>query len=159
MRLDERELAGNISPDVRAANPAVFGLPVPGITPPEPWPRAGKIPQPPAPGKYHAIKTEHNGIVYHSKKEAAKAQELDILVKSRNITFYLRQVPFTLSGGIVYRADFVTFKAEWIAGPPSDRTHIWKIKVIEVKGFKTPEWKMKLKLFRATYPSLDLEVC
>jgi len=101
--------------------------------------------------KYRAIKTEHNGIVYHSKKEANKAAELDLLVKAGEISFYLRQVPFTLPGNIVYRADFVTFD--------KDALGMWWVNVIEVKGFSTPEWKMKLKLFKATYPELTIEVC
>lgn len=108
--------------------------------------------------KFGNTRTEYNGVVYDSKAEADKARELDLLVKAGDIDFYLRQVNFPLPGGINYRADFVTYKAQWIAGPPIDRTHTWTIEVIEVKGFSTKEWKLKQKLFKQTYPNLTLRV-
>ncbi len=109
------------------------------------------------PQKYHNTKTEYGGVVYHSKKEAVKAQELDLMVKAGEISFYLRQVPFDLPGGITYRADFLTYRR---FPYPDDRAPwVWKIKVIEVKGIWTPEAKLKLKLFREKYPHLELEIC
>jgi hypothetical protein len=100
--------------------------------------------------KYHATRTEYNGNLYHSKKEAEYAQGLDLLIKAGEIEFYLRQVPFQLQGGVVYRADFVTFQRL-----PNT---IWNIKVIEVKGYFTPESKRKMKQFRAAYPNLEIEI-
>lgn len=106
------------------------------------------------PQKYRSRRTVYNNVTYHSAKEAAKAQELDLLVKAGLINFYLRQVPFDLGGNppIVYRADFMVY-TKLLGG------YWWLIKVIEVKGYETKEWKLKQKLFRATYPNLSLEVC
>lgn len=101
--------------------------------------------------KYNAIKTEYNDVVYHSKKEAAFAQKLDLMLKAGEIDYVLRQVPFTLDAGIVYRADFVTLKKISV-------TELWDITVYEVKGMKTKEWVMKEKLFRSKYPNLTLEI-
>lgn len=103
--------------------------------------------------KYHVSAKEDrtlNGIVYASKKEMQKAQELDLMLKGHPFSFYLRQVPFYLGAGITYRADFVLFKAYGVSG--------YEITVIEVKGMETPAWKLKHKLFKATYPNLTLEV-
>jgi len=111
--------------------------------------------------KYRAQRTEHNGITYHSKKEAAKAAELDLMVAAGEIGFYLRQVPFDLGGAprITYRADFVTFKQagrDEVGAIPLRQ--VWTIEVIEVKGMWTGEAKMKLKLFKEKYPALKLVV-
>jgi len=104
--------------------------------------------------KYHAERTEYNGVTYHSKKEAKKAQDLDLMVKAGEIDFYLRQVPFTLQGGVVYKADFVTFSRH---ERPSAWT--WYVTVIETKGVWTAVAKNKLKQFRAAYPNLAIEIC
>jgi hypothetical protein len=95
----------------------------------------------------------YNGITYASKKECKYAKKLDDMIERGEIDFYLRQVPFDLGAGITYRADFVTFKTFW-----DGHNGGWIIKVIEPKGFKTPEWKLKLKLFKEKYPNLTLEI-
>ncbi len=115
----------------------------------------------PQPHKYHvADKPDrtYNGVVYHSKKEMLKAQELDLQVRAGDLTFWLRQVPFLLDGSDKYVADFVTFKAWWVSGPPSDRTHSWNINVLEIKGFWTPLARNKFKRFKKQYPNLKVEV-
>ena len=101
----------------------------------------------------------YNNVVYASKKESRKAQELDLLKEAGEINFWLRQVPFSLPGGIIYRADFVTFVniANIYIGDSLIDKH-WIVKVIETKGFKTPEWKLKLKLFRETYPDIEMVI-
>lgn len=112
--------------------------------------------------KYHATRTEYNGIWYQSKKEARSARDLDLLQKAGEFDFYLRQVNFPLGGDppVYYRADYVTFK--YFATGYGKRSKIipgfWDIKVIEPKGFETDVWKMKRKLFREKYPNLNLEV-
>ena len=101
--------------------------------------------------KYHAERTEYNGVKYPSKKEARVAKTLDLMKVAGSFDFYLRQVSFPLSGGLIYRADFVTFAK-------MQNQIVWRIKVIEVKGFKTPVWIMKRKLFKEAYPNLEMEV-
>jgi hypothetical protein len=99
--------------------------------------------------KYHAVKTEYNGIYYPSKKEANTAQDLDLQQKAGSFDFYLRQVNFPLPGGIIYRADFITFAK-------MQNQITWRIKVIETKGYWTEVAKLKLKLFKETYPNLEI---
>ena len=104
--------------------------------------------------KYNAVPTTYNGVVYTSKKEAAFAQKLDLRLKAGELDYVLRQVPFDLSAGIIYRADFVTLSKETV-----DYGVIrWDITVYEVKGMETPAWKLKHKLFKDKYPLIALEV-
>ncbi len=104
-------------------------------------------------GKYHVSPKEdrtYNGVVYASKKEMKKAEELDLEIKAGEITFYLRQVPFTLPGGDKYVADFMVFKTT-----PQGQ---WWMKVIEVKGVWTALAKNKFKRFKKGYPELEIVV-
>lgn len=80
------------------------------------------------------------GKSYASKAEARYADKLDIAQKSGELLFYLRQVPFELPGSTTYRADFLEF---WIDGT---------VCVTDVKGFETPEFKIKKALLEETYP-------
>ena len=111
--------------------------------------------------KYNAVPTTYNGVVYASKKEAAFAQELDLKLKAGEVDYILRQVPFDLGAGIIYRADFVTLKNQgmrsfWVGEKKS--IVLWNITVYEVKGMETPAWKLKHKLFKDKYPLIALEV-
>ena len=101
--------------------------------------------------KYNAVPTTYNGVVYASKKEAAFAQELDLKLKAGEVDYILRQVPFDLGAGIIYRADFVTITKY-------TQQYHWNVVVYEVKGMETPAWKLKHKLFKDKYPLIQLEV-
>jgi len=104
-------------------------------------------------GKYNAKTTVYGGLVYHSKKEAAYAAELDIRLKAKEIKGWKRQVriPLEVNGFHIanYYIDFVvTYK---------DGT----IEYVEVKGFETDVWRMKWRLFEALYshmPNVRLTV-
>ena len=115
--------------------------------------RDGRIPQSaPGPGgnKYHVADKEdrtYNGRIYHSKKEASFAAELDLRVKAGEIDFYLEQVPFRLPGGIVYCLDFMT-----VAEDDAIVNHYY-----EVKGFKVRLGEMKRKQTIALY-KIHIEV-
>ena len=93
--------------------------------------------------KYGAKRTEHNGIQYHSKKEAGYAVELDLRLKAGDIKGWERQVkiPLDVNGYHIanYMIDFVI-------------THNDGVKeYVEVKGFETEVWRLKWKLFEALY--------
>ena len=90
--------------------------------------------------KYNAIPTEVDGIKFHSKKEARYYQQLVMLQKCGDVIFFLRQVPFHLPGGVVYRVDFMEFR--------KDGT----VHTIDVKGFSTAQYKAKKKMVEALYP-------
>ena len=101
--------------------------------------------------KYRAKKTEYNGVLYDSKKEAYRARQLDLLFKAGKISRLERQVKFCLQEGFVnnqgkkirpidYIADFVYYDEEK------------KLMVAEdSKGFRPKEYILKRKMFEYKY--------
>jgi len=95
--------------------------------------------------KFHAIRCERDGKKFPSKAERAYYDKLCLLRKAGDVLFFIRQVPFDLPGDNVYRADFMVFYADGT------------VKIIDVKGMETPEFKIKKKLLEETYPfTLDI---
>lgn len=93
--------------------------------------------------KYHAVKTSYNGVLYDSALEARRAQELDLLQVSGEISGLERQVDFKIMINAVkvcsYRADFVYY----------DRNGL---KIVEdVKGMLTQKAALVLKLMEAVH--------
>jgi hypothetical protein len=95
--------------------------------------------------KYHATRTECDGIKFDSKKEAAYYGKLKMLKQAGEVLFFLRQVPFHLPGGVTYRVDFQEFHADGT------------IRFVDVKGMQTPEFKAKKKMVEALYP-VEIEI-
>jgi hypothetical protein len=84
--------------------------------------------------KYRNTRTEYNSVMYDSRKEADRAWELDQMLKAGIITGYRRQVPYTLPGGIVYKADFVVIypdgheEIEDVKGGEATKTAVYRMK-------------------------------
>ena len=103
--------------------------------------------------KYHAIKTEIDGIEFDSKKEAKRYQELKLLEQAKQIKYLQLQVPYILipkskyGRQITYRADFVYF---------DNREQ--KVVVEDVKGIKTPVYKLKKRLMAEVHGIIIEEV-
>ena len=97
--------------------------------------------------KYGAKRKSFNGRHYDSKHEAGIAQEIDLLVKAGEVVRVEPQRGFALTGRngnriCGHRPDFfLTFK--------DGRQEVW-----EAKGFPTPVWQLKLKLFEDNYPDI-----
>lgn len=93
--------------------------------------------------KYHAKSSIYNGVTYHSKLEAAYAEELDWRVKAKDIKSWERQVKIDLrvNGYHItnYYMDFVITH--------NDDSREW----VECKGLEMELWKMKWALFEATF--------
>ena len=107
--------------------------------------------------KYNAVPTVYQGVRYSSKKEARFAENLELRRELGEFAYVLRQVPFDLGAGIIYRADFVTLQENFThCGTISEE--LWRITVYEVKGMETPAWKLKHKLIKDKYPLIALEV-
>lgn len=94
--------------------------------------------------KYNAKKTMVDGLVFDSKREAARWCELKLLERGGEITDLRRQVRYRLIPSqdgerpCDYVADFVyTEKGREV--------------VEDVKGHKTPEYVIKRKLLQHTY--------
>lgn len=97
--------------------------------------------------KYRAVKTEVDGIIFDSKKEAARYKELILLEKSGVISHLELQPRYdcVVNGKKIcsYRADFRYF---------NDQNSV----VEDVKGFKTPVYRLKKKLVEALYPGIRI---
>jgi hypothetical protein len=104
-----------------------------------------------SPSKYKAVKTTVDGIVFDSKKEAKRYQELKILQKAGIISGLRLQPEYEVSlmGQKIckYRGDF------WYVDTKTEGA------VIEdVKGMKTPVYRLKKKLVEAYYGIKIIEV-
>jgi hypothetical protein len=94
------------------------------------------------PSKYRNEKTVVDGIEFASKKEAARFADLRLLVKAGKIgELQIQQVyPLVVNGKKVcdYQADFTYIDM-------ADK----KLVVEDCKGFRTPAYRIKAKLFFA----------
>lgn len=88
--------------------------------------------------KYRAKRT--NG--YSSKREAEYAQKLTFLKNAGVIRDWLEQVPVKLPGGSKYVVDFMVINPDGT------------IRFVEIKGFETPVFKLKLGLLEASRPEI-----
>jgi len=95
--------------------------------------------------KFNAIKTERDGIKFDSKLEARYYETLKLRQKAGDVLFFLRQVPFHLPGGVVYRVDFVEFLACGL------------VRFVDTKGMETKDFVMKKKMVEDLYP-VEIEV-
>jgi len=103
------------------------------------------VPLPPKPSKYGSVMEECQGIKFQSKREAKYFRELKARQYAGEVSYFLRQVPFELVGGVRYRIDFM---------------EVWKdgsIHWVDVKGFRTQTYKMKRRMVEASYPIKIIE--
>ena len=96
------------------------------------------------PSKYRNVKTEYNGILFHSKREKNRYQELVLLEKVKQIRDIRLQVRYDLDVNGVriafYKADFVYWDL------------IEKREVVEdCKGYPNEKYPMKKKLMKALH--------
>jgi hypothetical protein len=89
-----------------------------------------------------AKKSEYQGSIYDSKFEAQVAFDLDMMQKAGDIIKWERQqtIPLIINGYKVcdYIIDFIAYRDG-------------ETEYIEAKGYPTPVWKLKWKLFEALY--------
>lgn len=99
--------------------------------------------------KYKAKRTEVDGIVFHSQKEARRYQELKLLQRAgkiRNLRLQPEWDLFVPGGERIgaYIADFCYYTVPWDYEQP-------ELVVEDVKGFKTPLYRWKKKHVEAQY--------
>ena len=106
--------------------------------------------------KYGAKKNEVDGFVFASKREAAYYSELKIRERVGEIIKLELQPRFEciVNGKKIctYIADFRYLEvpiAKWEPNPPPSVE--LKSVVVDVKGFKTPEYRLKKKLVEALF--------
>lgn len=94
--------------------------------------------------KYNAVITEVDGIKFHSKREATRYQELQLMERAGEIRDLKRQVKYSLDVNGVhicnYICDFQYFDYRFS-----------KVIVEDVKGVKTDVYKQKKKLMKACH--------
>ncbi len=99
---------------------------------------SNKVASKPA-SKYHNTRTEANGLRFASGKEAAGCKNLMLLEQQHEIFGLRLQVHFPLQAKIAYIADALYVDK------------LLQVHVVDFKGFRTPEYKLKKKLFREKY--------
>ncbi len=99
--------------------------------------------------KHNNQKIKYDGFVFDSLKEAKRWQELQTLAKSGEIISLTRQnrIPCVINGHKVftYVADFhykCLIQNKWI--------------IEDSKGWKTPIYKLKMKVLKACYPDFEV---
>lgn len=95
--------------------------------------------------KFNAKRTEIDGIKFSSSLESKYYQYLNLLIKSGEVVFFLRQVPFHLPGGVKYVVDYQIFNSDG------------SCKFVDVKGFETSEFKIKKRIVESLYP-VEIEI-
>jgi hypothetical protein len=108
----------------------------------------GWLPKSTAPrrNKYGAKPVHIDGHRFDSQAEAKYYLRLLLMVKVEQVTYFLRQVPFHLPGGIRYLVDFQVFYTDG------------RIEYIDVKGHRTAMFVVKKKMVEAHYPVKIKEV-
>lgn len=96
--------------------------------------------------KFHAVQTIRDGMKFPSKKEARYYDFLKLEQKEGRVVGFFMQVPLHLPGRVIYRMDFLVFYSSG------------DCEGIEVKGYETPEWKIKKKLIDQLYPWFTLRI-
>lgn len=102
------------------------------------------------PNKYRAVKTELDGIVFDSKREANRYSELKLLLRAGTITELHIQPAFDVAvNGVPICRYIADFRYTALDG---------KVTVEDVKGMRTPAYRLKKKLVEALYGIRILEL-
>lgn len=104
--------------------------------------------------KYRAKSCVHDGIRFPSQKERDRYINLTRLQRAGHIRNLVYQKRYRLEVNGVKVADYV---ADFVYEERS-LDGVWRTVVEDTKGFETPEFKIKARLFRALYPALELRV-
>lgn len=105
--------------------------------------------------KFKNKRCEVDGILFASKRERERYLALKLRERAGEVRNLRTQVEYRLEvrGALIckYRADFVYEERQHDPRkPPTERT-FWVAVVEDVKGFKTPVYRLKKKLMRACH--------
>lgn len=95
-------------------------------------------------GKYRNKVTRVDGIRFDSKLEADRYVEILLLRKTGIVLWFLRQVPFDVASGVVYRADFLIVWNR--TGTPQEC-----VTIEDCKGVLTPTSRVKIAVVQERY--------
>ena len=96
--------------------------------------------------KYHAQRTEIDGVTFDSKGEAARWQELKLLERAGQISGLERQIKYAL---VVNGVKLGAYVADYRYTENGEQV------VEDFKGVVTPVYRLKKKLMKALY-SIDV---
>ena len=102
--------------------------------------------------KYHAQKTEVDGIKFDSKKESRQWKELCMLEASGGISNLRRQVSFELQPKYTTKDGRKIRSISYVADFLYERDG--QTYVQDSKGMKTDIYKLKRKMFEYRYPDI-----
>lgn len=97
-----------------------------------------------------AVKTLYNGVLYDSKAEAAYAKILDAETKAGQIKRWGRQQRWPLK---VNGIPICTMIPDFVVWRMDDGLEVMELH--EVKGYETPIFRLKRKLFEALHPEVN----
>lgn len=100
----------------------------------------------PARNKFRNQWTIYDGVRFQSKAEADYCAQLDIRKRAGLIADYRRQVPIAL---VVHRKPICKIIVDFEV-----RHNDGSLEYVDVKGFATPAFRLKWKLFDALSPQL-----
>lgn len=95
--------------------------------------------------KFKAKPVAEDGNRFASTLEWKYFKHLELLVKSGEVLFFLKQVPFHLPGGTKYVTDYLLFMSDG------------SVRVVDVKGVETDTFKLKKKMVEDLYP-VEIEI-
>jgi hypothetical protein len=96
------------------------------------------------PSKFKNQWTEYAGVRFQSKAEADYCAQLDLRIAGHDLVSYRRQVPIALMvGGKLICRLVIDFELRHNDG---------SLEFVDVKGFPTPTFKIKWRLFDAIFP-------
>lgn len=106
--------------------------------------------------KYHNEKTTVGKYTFDSKKEAERFIELRAMLNKHEIQYLALQVPFELQPAFTAKSGTKYRKVEYVADFVYQRDGEWIVE--DVKGFRTPVYQLKKKLFAYKYRGDGLEI-
>ncbi len=107
--------------------------------------------------KYRNVRTEVDGIMFDSKREAARYSELRLMEKAGQIVNLVCQLKYPLTMRGFHICDYVADFVYWVPDPRGAESvyipgvyegHARKV-VEDVKGFRTDVYRLKKKLMKA----------
>lgn len=106
--------------------------------------------------KYHAQKTEINGVVYDSKKEANRSQELLYLERAGLVKNVRRQVRFELQPEYITKdgrkIKSINYVADYVYERPDGKMVVEDVKSEMTR--KLPVYRIKKKMLEARYKDI-----
>lgn len=93
--------------------------------------------------KYNNVWQEYKGKMYHSKREARYARDLDLRVKAKEIREWNTQVKIPL---VVNKRKICSYIADFVVV-----NNDYSLEIHEVKGVVTPVFRIKWKLLQALF--------